>query len=305
MLIIFKCVFALSLLCCGMYSSAADDLSVSLKPGEIVNRAGVLVSEAEVLAALARHDYVLIGEKHDNAQHHKIELRLIQARMGSTVGAGKVVFEMLDESQDALIAQLQVGDSVAQMRQTLRWPEKPGSWDWATYAPLFEAALRADALRSGNVSRSLISTIYREGENALQNQARFRSVLSASAALRDYHLQVIFKAHCGMQKAESLGPMVHIQLAKDASMASAMLQHARALLIAGGEHVRRETGVPWHLQVLQPKASSLVIQLVEKKPEVQTVSALIAAFGEADYYWLTEASVEKDYCAQVKGRAAQ
>lgn len=196
-------------------------------------------------------------------------------------------------------------DNLPSMKQTLQWPDMPGSWDWAVYAPLFQAALSKQALRSGNISKALISSVYREGEQKLQNQERFSSIFAATPALKDYLLDQIFKAHCGMQSKDGLTPMLNIQLAKDASMASAMRQKARAMLIAGGEHVRAETGAPWHLRQALPASDAIVIQLLEVKSGQGDVATYIKDAGRADYYWLTEATPEKDYCAGVKGKAAQ
>lgn len=272
---------------------------------KIVDANGKVMSESQLVAAVRRHAYVFLGEKHDNPIHHQIELRLIQARVDERADAGSVVFEMLDDSQDARLAQLKATDDLPSMKQTLQWPDKPGSWDWAVYSPLFKAALSKQALRSGNISKALISSVYREGAQKLQNQERFSTVFAATPAVKDYLLDQIFKAHCGMQSKDGLTPMLNIQLAKDASMASAMRQVGRAMLIAGGEHVRAETGAPWHLRHALPASDAIVIQLVEVKTGQDDIVTYIKDAGRADYYWLTEATPEKDYCAGVKGKAAQ
>lgn len=272
---------------------------------KIVDANGKVLSESQLVASVRQRAYVFVGEKHDNSVHHQIELRLIQARVAEGVDAGSVVFEMLDDSQDVRLALLKAEDDLAVMKQTLQWPDKPGSWDWTVYAPLFQAALSKQALRSGNISKAMISSVYREGEQKLQNQERFSSVFAATSAVKDYLLDQIFKAHCGMQSKDGLKPMLHIQLAKDASMASRMRLSERAMLIAGGEHVRAETGAPWHLRQALPASDAIVIQLVEVKSGQDEVATYIKEAGKADYYWLTEATPEKDYCAGVKGKAAQ
>lgn len=271
---------------------------------KIVDATGKTVSETHLLSAVRQHAYVFLGEKHDNPEHHLIELRLIQERVRE-LNAGAVVFEMLDESQDGRLALLKMDDDLPAMKQTLEWSDKPGAWDWSVYAPLFQVALSKQALRSGNISKALISSVYREGEQKLQNQERFSTVFAATSAVKDYLLDQIFKAHCGMQSKDGLKPMLHIQLAKDASMASRMRLSERAMLIAGGEHVRAETGAPWHLRQALPASDAIVIQLVEVKSGQDEVATYIKEAGKADYYWLTEATPEKDYCAGVKGKAAQ
>lgn len=87
-------------------------------------------------------------------------------------------------------------------------------------------------------------------------------------------------------------------------MASAMADNAPALLVAGGEHVRADTGVPSHLQVRDAKASRVVIQLVEVAEGEANAKATVDASGPADFYWFTPAADARDSCADVKGRAA-
>lgn len=296
--------FLVVMLCLILPVQAAS-LPVHPLENKILDARGKVIDESQLMAAVRQHAYVFLGEKHDNSMHHQIELRLIQTRVGDGVEAGSIVFEMLDDTQDVRLAQLTANDDLPSMKQILQWSDKPGSWEWAVYAPLFQAALSKQALRSGNISKALISSVYREGEQRLQNQERFSSIFAATPALKDYLLDQIFKAHCGMQSKEGLTPMLNIQLAKDASMASKMRQTGRAMLIAGGEHVRAETGAPWHLRQALAASDSIVIQLVEVKSGQDDVAAYNKDAGRADYYWLTEAAPEKDFCAGVKGKAAQ
>lgn len=249
--------------------------------------------------------YVFVGEKHDNPRHHLIERELLRMRFANKDlnQDSRAVFEMLDESQDAAIAKLQAPMSLEEMRSTLNWPTK--GWDWASYGPLFWESAQHQALSSGNISRGLISSIYKDGKKVLEELPRLATALQQDEKVRAYLLDQIFASHCGMQSRESLQPMLHIQLAKDASMASAMAATPRAILIAGGEHVRGATAVPQHLKKLKPDASTLIVQLVEVKLGKTNASDYFATIGQADIVWFTEATPEKDYCADVKGRAAQ
>ncbi|MFZ6801913.1 ChaN family lipoprotein [Undibacterium sp. Di24W] len=266
---------------------------------------GSFIEEQIFLEKLQSHAYVFVGEKHDNPEHHRLELMLIQARLqqGSQQKNSKVVFEMLDDSQDAALGRLKNGDSLEQMHSSLSWPAK--GWDWASYGPSFQAALDKDALKSGNISKAFIGSIYKEGEKVMLGNSRFESVSQATPAIKAYLLDQIFASHCGMQSRETLTPMLLIQLAKDASMASAMAQTSSAMLIAGGEHVRTETAVPWHLKQKKKDADVMVLQLIEVKTGQHDVQSYISSAGKADYYWFTSATEAKDYCAGVKGKAAQ
>ncbi len=295
----------LSLPACAI-AAQSDWLSPRLRDhplaGVIVDKQGKHVTEADLIAELGTAQFAFVGEKHDNPDHHRIEADLIAARLDKQPGSA-VVFEMLDDAQRPLLSKLSADDALETIRQTLQWPEK--GWDLATYGPLFQATLRNGQLVAGNIDKAFITRIYTQGESMLDGNPRFRSVPLSSASTRQHLLDRIFEAHCRMQARTSLQPMLAIQLAKDASMANAMYDAQPALLIAGGEHARSDTGVPSQLRALDPDASQVVIQLMEVTAGQDDPHLAMQEAGPADYYWFTPAAESKDYCAEVKGRAAQ
>lgn len=271
---------------------------------KIVNAQGASLTQSEVFSAVKQHRYILVGEKHDNPEHHRLESLIIKARLEQEIKQrGNIVFEMLDDGQNTALARLNSSDSLEQMQEKLAWPKK--GWDWSSYGPLFQQAMQANALRTGNISKPFISQLYKEGEAALSGLSRYSTVAAATAKVKDHLLEQIFQSHCGMQSRETLQPMLTIQLAKDASMAHAMRTSAPALLIAGGEHVRPETAVPWHIRQQEAGADIFVIQLLEARPGETDLNAYIKAAGAADVYWFTTPTAVKDYCADVRGKAAQ
>lgn len=300
-LFLFFCTFVIT-------SSQAQESSKTAQSlvGKIVNAQAQFVEEKKALDLLRQHRYVFVGEKHDNPEHHQLERRFIQERFSNVDQSvqGKVVFEMLDPSHESAISKLQTVDSLDQMKKILNWPEK-GSWDWAVYAPTFQEALRRSALAAGNIDRAFIGAVYKHGEKNFVDVDRFSSAVNPPDFLKNYLLDQIFTSHCGMQSRETLTPMLHIQLAKDASMATAMLRTSAAMLIAGGEHVRGDTGAPWHLSKRNPQADIFIIQLLEVQENNLDLQSYIKKAGKADLYWFTGATASKDYCAGVKGKAAQ
>ena len=283
-------------------SLAADWLSPRLQDhplaGVIVDAQGQPVEEASVLAAVGKAGTAYIGEKHDNPDHHRPEAELIAARLQARPGSA-VVFEMLDEAQAPKLTALSSDDDLETIRGKLDWPAK--GWDLAVYGPLFQQALRDGKLVAGNIGKARIGELYAGGEALLADDPRFASVARATPAVREYLVDSIFEAHCGMQERESLQPMLAIQLAKDASMAAALAQESPAMLVAGGEHVRAATGVPSHAA----STDRVIVQLMEVREGEPDAAAYLAEAGAADYYWFTPATELRDHCADVKGRAAR
>jgi hypothetical protein len=94
------------------------------------------VSEAELIARVQAADIVLVGETHDNPDHHRLEAALLQA-FSTAHHAPAVVFEMLNrEQQPAIDASLAAhpGDADALMARSSgrvstgmqRWASRTG-----------------------------------------------------------------------------------------------------------------------------------------------------------------------------------
>jgi uncharacterized iron-regulated protein len=64
--------------------------------GEIYRVAdGITVSEAELVDDAAGAEFVLIGERHDNPEHHRVQARLVAALEAQSEGPRAVAFEMI------------------------------------------------------------------------------------------------------------------------------------------------------------------------------------------------------------------
>ncbi len=132
--------------------------------GRIVElRSGVTLSPQQLVARLAAAPRVIVGEKHDNPDHHAVELWLAQA-LGEYRAQGSLLLEMLDPGQqprvDAVRVQLGTGKPVANLEQALDWQK---GWDWTQYGPLVSWAVAQPApLLAANLQRSEIMRIYRE-----------------------------------------------------------------------------------------------------------------------------------------------
>ena len=296
-----RAALALAALLAACPVQAGDWLSPRLQAhplvGAIVDAQGRTVTREALMAAVGGAPVVLVGEKHDNPDHHRLEAELIAARLQAKPGSA-VVFEMLDEAQAPHLPALAAGDDLDAIHRKLDWPAK--GWDLAVYGPLFQATVADGKLVAGNIGKAMIGRLYAEGEALVAADPRFASVAKATPVVRERLLDTIFEAHCRMQARESLAPMLAIQLAKDASMAEALRRETPAMLIAGGEHARGDSGVASH----GVGEGAVVVQLVEVREGQDDAADYREDVGPADYLWFTPATESKDYCAGVTGRAA-
>lgn len=250
-------------------------------------RSGARLTPAQLVERLAPAPRLLVGEQHDNPDHHALQLWLLRTLAGERA-PGALLLEMLNPEQqarvDALRGAAARGDWPADLPQALAWQK---GWDWSLYGPLVRHALAQPApLLAANLDRSEIGRIYR-APPALAGQA------STAAGVQDALREQIREAHCQLLPEEQLPAMLAVQQQRDRRMAERLLTApAPAILLAGGYHVRRDLGVPLHLRDLDAGEGVLVLQLAEVG---QPVTA-----AQADFVWYTPAQPQQDHCAVLR-----
>ena len=249
---------------------------------------GERLSPMQLLDRLAAAPRVLIGEQHDNPDHHALELWLARALAERRPG-GSVLLEMLDPNQQAAVTATQTaaekGQAPTDLIAALQWQ---AGWDWSLYGPLVTWLVKQPTpLLSANLDRSEILDIYRR-KPELQGKS------STAAAVRDALLDDIRDSHCGLLPDSQLPAMLAVQQQRDRRMAERFKAAPEpAVLIAGGFHARRDLGVPLHLQDIGAAQGLQVLMLAEVGKTVVP--------AQADYVWYTPAQPPTDYCAQMRG----
>ena len=260
------------------------------------------VDEPTLLGRLRDVRLVLVGEKHDNSEHHLIERRILSRLVDNHT---RVVFEMMDESQQPLIAMLDRGDAMHVIRDRLSWPDR---WPWSDYGPLIQTVLEhGGAIVAGNIDRERIGALYSGETGWLDDDPRFASHGVLGHAGREAIRERLYVSHCEVMPRETLDPMITIQVARDASMAHAMIgtgdagPSARMILVAGGFHTRRDLGVPAHIAFRDSDAEMAILLLREVEPDLTMPGDYDeVSTASADYLWFTPAAPEKDYCAGLR-----
>ncbi len=262
----------------------------------------------DVVDALGRADFVLLGEKHDNPDHHRIQAWLLR-QMIATGRRPAVAFEMLTQSQQAALdAHLAAspGDA-AGLGAALGWKE-PGWPDWAMYQPIAEAALSAAApLLAAGPDREATRAVARGGLDALgpERVRTLRLNEPPSASMRAEMRKVVDESHCFQLPASMLDAMVNVTHAKDAVMADRMIRGAAmagrdsAVLITGTGHARADTAVPWHLRRLAAGRDSVAVAMVEVVAGETRPAAYGKIYGGGlpfDFVWFTPRVDDDDPC---------
>ncbi len=266
------------------------------------------VSETELWSAVDDARYLLLGEKHDNPDHHALQLQLLAGLLQANAVAG-VVFEMLDREADAALATLnqQEFDSSEEIRDYLRWDVE--GWDWKFYGPLVDAAYsRRVPIFSGNISGADVGQIYGADPAEYPHLASVFDAPTMAQLNRD-----IDESHCGMLPESQFPAMLRVQQQRDFTMASAMRDAATdeaVVLIAGNYHVRQDLGVPNYLlqgdQSLT-RGDILSLAFLEVQEGIVDAEEYLQRFSDIpayDYIWFTPALTSEDYCASLRGAQA-
>jgi uncharacterized iron-regulated protein len=284
--------------------------------GVIVDVAGARrVTEAELVARVQAAGIVLVGEIHDNPDHHRLQARLLHA-FAATHPAPAVVFEMLDrDRQRAVDASLAAhpGDADA-LGRAVAW-ESSGWPPWSMYRPVFDAALGAHtAILGAGIDRREAMRIAQGGvaafDPALVHPFGLDTPLppDEQAAIR----REMSEVHCGLLPESMLDAMVLVQRARDALMAERLHRGTEggrgALLIAGAGHVRRDRGVPAQLMRAY-SARALAIGLVPVQDANTTPESYAAGFDATvlpfDFVWFTPRTEDVDHCAEMRAHVGE
>lgn len=261
-----------------------------------------LDEEAAVLRAAAA-DHLLLGERHDNADHHHLQARVVRAALSADRNR-RIAMEMLTPGQGPAAAGFLASRPMdaSGFGDAVGWG-KTGWPDWAIYRPIAEQALTfAVPIVPANLDRAEVQAMRTKGIDGLapDRRAAIRAEQPIPPGIRAAMEQEIADSHCGMLPAAALAPFAVIQWARDAAMAAAMTEGGgRSILIAGAGHVRTDRAVPWHLRARQPGASIVSIAFREV---VAGETDPTKTDWPYDLVWFTPRADDIDPCVRFRER---
>jgi uncharacterized iron-regulated protein len=269
--------------------------------------AGGFIDSTALVDRLARGQFVLLGEKHDNPDHHRLQAWLLRG----LIAAGRhpaVGFEMFTvDDAPAIARQLAAQPTDAGgLAEAVNW-QRSGWPDWAMYQPIAEAALEAKLpIIATNLAPVTARALGRSGAAALDAAfvARYGLERPLAPPTQAAMAEEIRGAHCGYASEMQVNAMLLVQRARDAQMAESLAaagQQDGAVLIAGAGHVRRDYGVPVYLASRTPEASVISVAFLEVGQDRLEPMAYAAWVGRPtlpfEYIWFTPRVDDDDPCA--------
>ena len=181
----------------------------------------VLIKQAQLTR------YILMGEVHDNPDHHVIQANLIET-IASARRRPSVVFEMVPRSLAMEISRYDLASDSAldEFAKKLRWEER-GWYSWDIYRPVALAAARNRLpMIAGDLDRTLLRAISKNGWTALTTEQIDDFAINSNlpSQLEAELLNILDSSHCGMMPSTVLPSMLKVQRARDGSMADAMVK---------------------------------------------------------------------------------
>jgi len=247
---------------------------------------------AAIIGRAASAQVVLLGEQHDNADHHRWQLHMLAALHARTPGL-VIGFEMFPRRVQPVLDRWVAGElSESRFLREVDW-RNVWRFDPQLYLPLFHfARLHRIPMIALNVERALTRGVAERGWDAIPDAEREGVTRAAppSPAYRAW-LTGIFGEHgraAGRSPAAddaALERFIASQLVWDRAMAEGLSTALRrpgatlAVGIVGAGHVARGFGVPYQLGAL----GIARVQSLIPWPRGEDCGELVAGYADAVY----------------------
>ena len=258
--------------------------------GEIVDlHQGERIEFEPFVERIAPHDLVFVGEVHDQAEHHLIQVQVLQALM-ACCGPVDVAMEFFRAPQQDVLDRYLAGEMAeAAFLKEADWDRSWG-FPYHFYRPLLNLAReRGSRILAINVPRELVRKVARAGLAGLEPEERARlprRIDLADKAHRDYvreayllhsrqgiaNFQFFYEAQCVYEEvmAENLS----------AYFEKAGRNHRKLVAFTGNGHLEFRFGIPNRVQERTPVSSVTILPY----PLMETTSIPSEI---ADFVWLT------------------
>jgi len=287
------------------------------------------IIDARTLAPLSRQQLekrlgkaaiVILGEVHDNPDHHRIQARLLRAFARGRDKPPRVVFEMIPLDKEGALSALKGARKLSAnaVFDIVDWDDS--GWPArAIYAPVMRAAVDISGLPvAAGLPRDQVRKVSKQGLAALTRMQIGQYRLGPLPPKMQKALERdIIKSHCDMIPPAAARAMAPVQRLRDALLAArladAWQKAGSAALIAGDGHARKDRAVPYYLKrqkapFMGTKARGipdpLVVWLAEANDKAATIRDLLprdASPAElADIIIVTPRAEREDPCERFR-----
>ncbi|WP_421865462.1 ChaN family lipoprotein [Motiliproteus sp.] len=298
--------------------------------GQIIDaRSGQPLDYSALLERAAEADVVYLAERHDNAEHHQIQLRIIQGLI--ELGQRPVLgFEFFDIGQSGYLSQyvngqaslLALGPGSKQspeqrLRRQLGWEKRPDQ-EWGYYFQLIELARQhqleifgADLppsikLRLSRTDIDQLSAVERQQLQGLELE---------QSPYREFMYRRFVDGHCGWGEEPLLTRLYRTWRERNFRMAASLVamadtaQGGPVVMIVGAGHTEHNLGLVSQAERLNPTLKQLNIGLQQISIDPRPLADYRYDPDDAerklgvrhDLLWFTQRQDYRDLCAELNG----
>lgn len=249
-------------------------------------RAGRAVSFEELVDRLAAVGLVFIGERHDNPEHHLIQVQVLQA-LKDRLGPFDLAMEIFQRPHQVALDRYLRGETTEEaFIEEIDWTKSWGH-DYAFYRPLLQWARQNRArILAVNAPMEVVRKVARQGLESLapaERDAIARDADLSNSAHRNY-LKAVFEQH-RQGDLKTFDFFYEAQCVWEETMAESIADHLRQkggklVAFVGNGHLVNRFGIPERI----PRRIHLSIATLMPYPisKRETIEREVA-----DYVWLT------------------
>ena len=284
---------------------------------------GKVIEQEELIEQFVGADVIYLGEKHDNARQHEIQLQILE----TLISKGKrpsIGFEFFTTGQTSTLINFtqptgpimnmksneQNPESV--LRQALGWNHRSDE-EWNYYFKLIELAKKNQLPTfATDIPWGLSSRITRVG---VKNLHPTELSLLVDTRLNDSEyeelmLEEFTNAHCGYRNEKVFRRMYQAWIARNDAMAQSIVNTLEAnpqnpvVMIVGFGHLRHGMGIPERVAYLNPATKQINFTMFEISQEPSSLDSYLPEFEingktfrqDFDYIWFTSPQDLEDPC---------
>lgn len=254
------------------------------------------ITQKRLFLELFEYDYILLGETHNNIDHHKLQARVLNSLI--TEGPKPaIVMEML--ARGSWVDQPSTWNDLVVLQNQAKLLNK--GWPWELYIPILETAVTYQLeLVAGNIR----SEDLHEWSNNI-------GPYTPEEVITEYWItptsfkqlkQDIVDSHCGHANAEILEFMARAQLQRDRIMTSSLIKSkVPVVLIAGAGHVRNDYAIPMQLQNTHRQLSFISVAFISVDPNLlEPTDYLGGSPNKYDILYFTPSHTNQDPCVKFR-----
>lgn len=246
--------------------------------------------------AFPKADIYLLGEVHDNPQHHLNQADAIRA-----LRPAAIVFEMLTPDQADVVNRFNspflTAPPIEDWEHALGWADS-GWPDFELYAPVFKNT-RGARVYGAVVPRDDLMAAISDGAAAVWGPGAEAAGLDPLPEDQQAAREALqMAAHCDALPEEMLGGMVAAQRLRDARFAAVTVEALEktggpVVVITGNGHARKDWGIPVYLAAQAPEARVISLAQFETRADPDP---------PYDFWLITEAAERDDPCGVFENR---